>query len=372
MNTPRILVVTTEAPDVLSGGLGFFNKILWNELKKIHYPFRTLYLNTQGTPPSAMADYEVLVENKLPFDSSPESEAMSKAWTTRNLIQPILDEYKPDVISVHENWAVLPFFFELDKVQFTLHASYIGMQHYLARTQAGLQYYWEQRIALRQAKAVVMHSEWTQKMAKQYIAEDAPEPHVFPIGLDFSEYSQEKIHHPEGKIVVSFFGRFGDVVKNFKVFHKAISMLPAEVRQKIEPRIYGPDMLPNGLAQEGFHGLRFVQGEEKKQAFAQTDIVVMPSSHESFGIVGLEALLSNCALIATPNIGMDTYMPSECACEPTVQAIRDKLMEYIQNFEAIRQKQKDNYYRNSVMCTEFKAETMAAQYIEVWKKMIQD
>ena len=366
---PKVLVVTTEAPDVLSGGLGFFNNILWQELKRRNFSFRTLYLNNQGTQPSLLADYQVSVEAVLPFDSTIESEAMNKAWTTRNRIQPILDEYQPDIISVHENWSVLPFYFEIKKVQFTLHASYIGMEHYLVRSQAGLQYYWEQRIALRQAGAVVMHSDWTRRLAREYIASDGPPPSVFPIGLNPDDYPAQKQFHPEGKIVISFFGRFGDVVKNFKAFRRAILTLPPQLRDRVEARVYGPDRLPEGLAEQGFKGLSFVQGEAKKQAFAETDIVVMPSTHESFGIVGLEALLSNCALIATGGIGMDAYMPKECACAPNSVAIKDRLVHDIQNFDQIRQKQLMQYYRNSVLTPELHLSTMVDCYIKVWQDL---
>lgn len=54
---PRVLIVTTEAPDVLFSGLGFFNEIFWAELKRRRYPFKVLYLNNQKTRPSKMADY---------------------------------------------------------------------------------------------------------------------------------------------------------------------------------------------------------------------------------------------------------------------------------------------------------------------------
>ena len=369
MADPRVLIVTTEAPDILSGGLGFFNDCLWRELRRRGFAFRTLYLNNQKTQPSRLADYQVLVEEALPFDSTPESSAMNKAWTTRQRLQPILDDYAPEVISVHENWSVLPFYFELNKVQFTLHASYIGMEHYLVRTQPGLHYYWEQRIALRQTGAVVMHSDWTRRLAREHIANDGVVPHVFPIGLNFSDYPAQKKKHPEGKIVVSFFGRSGDAVKNFKAFRKAVLMLPAEHRARIEPRVYSPDALPEALSAEGFRGLTFVRGEAKEQAFAETDIVVMPSTHESFGIVGLEALLCNCALIATPGLGMDSYMPPECACEPNADAIKDRLMSHIANFSEITRKQLAGEYRSAVTRPELDVKNMADNYIQVWQEL---
>ena len=369
MKTPRVLIVTSEAPDCSPGGLGFFNQILWQELKRQNFTFRTLYIYSKATPPSRLTDYQVSAEGALPFDSTLESQVMNQFWTIRNCIQPILDEYQPDIISVHESRSVLPFYFELKKVQFSLHFGYIGMEHYLTRTQAGLQYYWEQRIALRQAGAVVMHSEWTDRMVQKYVASDRVKPYIFPIGLDQNEYPERKQFHSEGKIVISFFGRFNDTIKNFDVLRQAILMLSPEFRARIEPRIYGPGQLPEEWETEGFKGFGYVQGEAKKQAFAQTDIVVMPSTHETFGIVGLEALLSNCALIATAGLGMDFYMPKDCSCAPNSVAIRDRLIHYIQHFDEIRQKQLTQYYRRLVSQPEFTVSCMTVNYINVWETL---
>ena len=369
MSSCRVLIVTTEAPDLTFSGLAFFNKIFWQELKSRHYDFRTLYLNNQNKPHSKIADYEISLEGALPFDSTPESDALNKAWTVRSRIQPLLDEYKPDIISAHENWAALPFFFEMDKVQFTMHASYIGMKHYLARTQKGLQHYWEQRIAVKEAKAVILHSHWARKMVQDYVTADPFAEHIFPIGLKFSDYPSRKIPHPEGKLVVSFFGRLNDSSKNFLIFQKAVMMLPPDLRSRIEPRIYGPGPFASELLSAGFKGLNYVQGQAKYRAFAETDIVVMPSELESFGIVGLEALLSNCTLIATPGLGMDMYMPQECGCAPQPEMIRNRILDYIRNIDELRNKQDSQFYRKSVLKPEFSVEQMTDHYIRIWEAM---
>lgn len=365
---PRVLVVTTEAPDVSFSGLAFFNQHFWEELKRLNYPFKVLYLNNQKTRPSQLADYEIQIKPELPFDTSLESMSLNVAWSTSKKIQPILNEFQPDIISVHENTALLPFYFELDKVQFTMHSSYIGMQHYLSRTQRGMQHYWEQRIAVRQSGSVVLHSHWALRSIVQHISTDIVIPDIFPIGVNFADYPTKKIPHPDGKVVISFFGRFTDIVKNFQIFRDAINNLPVEYRNRVEARVYGPEKIPAYMEQEGFKGLTFVQGDEKKRAFAETDIVVFPSIQESYGIVGLEALLSNCALIATPGLGMDSYIQPEYACEPTVAAIQSRIISYLTNIEQLRKDQRNQVFRNSVNRPEFTLGKMTESYIETWKK----
>lgn len=366
---PRVLIVTTEAPDVLFSGLGFFNQQFWEELTRLRYPFKVLYLNNQKTRPSKLADYEITVEPALPFDSSLESLSLNVAWSTAQKIQPILNEFKPDIISIHENSPLLPFYFELPKVQFTLHSSYIGMQHYLTRTQKGMQHYWEQRIAVRQSGAVILHSNWAYRSIIDHVSADIVPPDIFPIGVDFANYPVKKSRHPQDKIVISFFGRFTDIVKNFQVFRESINTLPEEYRKRVEARVYGPEKIPAYLEKEGFKGLTYVQGEEKKRALAETDIVVFPSIQESFGIVGLEALLSNCALIATPGLGMDAYMLPDYACEPTVDAIQKRIVAYLSDTQQLRLDQENQVFRKSVDHPEFTLRKMTESYINSWRKL---
>ena len=197
--TSRVLIVTTEPPDIASGGLAFFHGLLWAELTRRNYPFKTVYLNRNGSPDSKMADFNVRVTADLPFDVIPEVTTMNLAWSTREKLQPILDGYQPDVISAHEPSSLMPFYFELNKLQFTLHASHIGMDHEALRTPHGLQGYREQRLAVQQSAALVLHSAWAQNTVKQQLTEFAAPTHVFPIGLNFDDYPSAKMRQSAGQ-----------------------------------------------------------------------------------------------------------------------------------------------------------------------------
>jgi glycosyltransferase involved in cell wall biosynthesis len=105
------------------------------------------------------------------------------------------------------------------------------------------------------------------------------------------------------------------------------------------------------------------------RAYAETDVVVMPSTLESFGIVGLEALMCNCALVAREGLGMDSYMPKSLATSNTTEGIIAVLKYYIDNRGELSNKQSENYFRNLVDKAEFDSETMALNYINVWEKM---
>ena len=57
-------------------------------------------------------------------------------------------------------------------------------------------------------------------------------------------------------------------------------------KNQIEARLYSPTKADSSIERYGIKVMPFVQGEKKKIAYAETDIVVMPSIRESFGIVG--------------------------------------------------------------------------------------
>src|SRR5699024_2595672 len=64
------------------------------------------------------------------------------------------------------------------------------------------------------------------------------------------------------------------------------------------------------------------------------DIFVMPSSHETFGLVYVEAMLQGLPILYTANEGIDGFYPEsigEKRQTPTVQEIGEKLSVMIEN-----------------------------------------
>ena len=142
------------------------------------------------------------------------------------------------------------------------------------------------------------------------------------------------------------------------------------MRSRLDVRLYGAGELPVHLQNSGLQILGYATGQAKRDALAQTDIVMMPSTKESFGIIGLEALLSNSHLVATPGLGMDAYLPSECACAPDAASIAAHMTQCVVNIDSIRGKQNAGYYRKLVEKPEFSIERMADNYIAVWQGMV--
>lgn len=342
----RVLIVTTEAPDAILGGLGVFHRLLWKELRKAGVNFRTVYLYTKE--PSQACDYNVPWRYDLPFDFGPDAKSLATAWTVRNLLAPILREYKPTVISCHEQWTFLPFFFEAERVQFTLHSSYIGMEAPEKRGYDQLHQTWLQKTAIEKSAVTVVHSSWAAEMIAKHVTSKSVR--MFPIGIDQEEFSGEKDYQP--KPVVAFFGRHTDPAKGFDVFRQAAKQHPT-----LDFRFYSP-IPAEGEDKQWACG--FVDGEAKRKAFAQADVVLMPSVRESFGLVGLEAKMSNCILVADTNLGMGEYHDG-----PRVDEL-ERVLDVIENeTEAFR----ELGMLQGFSVRHFTAERMAGEYIKIWGKM---
>ena len=286
----KCLLVTSEVPDVMVGGLGEFIRILYSQLKVVGYPVKLVYLNINNTTASRFADYNVRVGERLPVDSLDGSKFLSVAWGLRHEMDNILKEEQPDVISTHDAVSMLPFYYEREKVQFTLHSSHIGFQHERLRDKNGLLNFEGQKVALQSASSVVFHSQWAAQTASKEVTEHiSGRKFIFPVGINSAEYPTEKAERD--KIVISFFGRHFDFSKNFPALYSAGMSLSEDEKKRVKFRLYGApyDIVEPQIRSEGlFRLMGFVSGEEKRQAFAETDIVVMPSLFENFGLVGLE------------------------------------------------------------------------------------
>jgi glycosyltransferase involved in cell wall biosynthesis len=75
-----------------------------------------------------------------------------------------------------------------------------------------------------------------------------------------------------------------------------------------------------------FH-LGYLRGEAKKSLLQSADAVIMPSIHEPFGIVGLEALASKSVLISSFADGISDYLPADVGinCGKTKEDIENAL-----------------------------------------------
>lgn len=104
------------------------------------------------------------------------------------------------------------------------------------------------------------------------------------------------------------------------------------------------DMLP-GLVErmaylrmaDRFHFTGFLQGKRREEMFCMSDLFVMPSLSEPFGITPLEAMKYGVPVIVSKESGVAEILPHAVKVEPgNVEALAGKMMELLKNPELLR------------------------------------
>lgn len=90
-------------------------------------------------------------------------------------------------------------------------------------------------------------------------------------------------------------------------------------------------MLKACLEKDNFHYVGAKYGQEKIDWLMAADAVIVPSTHEPFGIVGLEGLASRSIVLSSFVNGMGDYLTEECAinCGTTTESISKAIDRFV-------------------------------------------
>lgn len=79
------------------------------------------------------------------------------------------------------------------------------------------------------------------------------------------------------------------------------------------------------------HYLGFLRGEEKKSVMQSADAIIIPSIHEPFGIVGLEAMAAGSLIISSFVDGISEYLTDDIGLRisPTSESISSVLQDFV-------------------------------------------
>lgn len=165
---------------------------------------------------------------------------------------------------------------------------------------------------LKNANGIYCVSEYAQEFIKKTFHNDATIVHNCV--EDFSD-SSCKQYFKDNKLNLLCLGTF-EYRKGFDTIIDAIFSLPAEMRKNIKLKIAGE--LREGKGYKDYYRpllekikqcpeieyIGVIKGvEEKKQAYLNADVVVVPSRDESCSLVALEGIMMSCPIIVTENVG---------------------------------------------------------------------
>lgn len=311
----KVLFVTSEHPANQFGGLGSFTRDYVKELKKIADVVAVyLHYYTERPPePGGVIDYVLVPEKKFPSGSI-EGNILETAASFQDSLEQIISVFKPDVIHCNDRQTYLPFRFKKNVV-YSSHLMYtdlIGMKN------LNDIYFSEQKIeklALENSSAVVAYSDFSAKrILKNSRAENI---FVLPLGINtelVSRFTGNKKNLNQGALkkeglTIGYFGRLENVQKGFLKFIGAVNILGKKfkIENKLKFVIFGRGEIPSGVDISLIDKTGYLNQEDLYKEMAETDIMVMPSNYEPFGLAGIEAMAFGALLLCTKGLGMDSY-----------------------------------------------------------------
>ena len=335
----KILLVTNEDPGSPVGGLSTFILGLKSGLLNLGLEVRILLIrydnsSAQKTPASDQVDYDVWGGHRF-LSSTIDGQILEAAHSVLIKALPILNEWKPDIIHCNDRQTYMPFR-GLANVVFSLHLCMGDLEGMKSMTDGWFSEFKIDRYALTEAPLSVVYSRFMRQRVWNHIAPDS-KPALAPLGFSGAKLQKRA---KNGQIVVSYFGRFNQTQKGLKDFLDAVHLLPEDFlkEHRVTFRVHGPGALPADWPCTRLEYTRHVKGKEKHEAYMRSDIVVMPSRYEPFGLVGLEALAAGCLLLAPEGLGMDEYFEpgvNGLSIMNTPGDIAKTLIEVIQNWNKL-------------------------------------
>ena len=240
-----------------------------------------------------------------------EARILENAASFRAQLDPIIQQFRPDIIHCNDRQTYLPFRFNTN-VFYSSHLLYCDMLSMQALDDVYFQELKIERCALSRSAVVAVYSSFAAKRVNQLLPHTCS-PIILPLGFDSTRFISRK---EPGKLRIAFFGRFENVQKGVVHFINAVNIVGSSffTSHNVELSLYGKGEFGPEINVTLFKNISFLQGDDLIRAYAETDIVVMPSRYEPFGLVGLEAMASGCLLLVTAGQGMDEYATGGKTC----------------------------------------------------------
>jgi len=200
---------------------------------------------------------------------------------------------------------------------------------------------------------------------------------VIPNGIDLSKWvaSEKEVKLPgTGKYKVIYIGRFTEM-------KSVIPLLEAEIPEEVDLIFVGDykggdiqsiNKLKDRVAEKkNVYYIGAAYEQDKIDILCAADAVIMPSSHEPFGIVGLEAMASKSIMISSRIDGLGDFLNdfNSIYCGSTKQSISDAFRHFVN----LSDEDKQTLIANGIKtCEKYNWDIIADQYLNVYKNVIEE
>lgn len=170
---------------------------------------------------------------------------------------------------------------------------------------------------MMEADKIVAVSDYTKRLIVNKYGIDTDKIEVVHNGVDPNPefHSQSLDHFLANRPVVVFVGRL-TIQKGPEYFLSVAKRVLQQHKNAVFVLAGHGDMYESLLVSSAFQGLSssvlfagFLRGKEKQMLYQRSDVFVMPSVSEPFGIVALEAALAKTPVIASKNSGVVEVLP---------------------------------------------------------------
>jgi len=194
---------------------------------------------------------------------------------------------------------------------------------------------------------------------------------VIPNGVDTAKFKKtENFKFPgERPKKAIYIGRFSEM-------KGLTSLLKAKIPKDFDLIFIGkPEGGDNTIIQEmvkkNVYMVPFLSGQDKVNALMSADVIVMPSLHEPFGIVALEALAAKTILMSSQVGGLSDFLTDENSinCGTTPQSIENAF--YKLNSMSDKDKKK-MVLKGLETCKEYTWDRAAKSTMKVYKSLVKN
>lgn len=227
-----------------------------------------------------------------------------------------------------------------------------------------------EHLGLKTADKIVHVSHGYANYFKQYAKKEV----ILPNGIDLTKWEPTvKVKLPgKGKYKIVYIGRFTEM-------KSTIPLLEAEIPEEIDLIFVGDykggdrqsiERLQKRVAEgKNVYHIGPAYEQDKVNILAAADAVVMPSKHEPFGIVGLEALASKSVILSSRADGLADFLNdfNSVYCGYTKETISQAFKDFLN----LTQEEKNELIANGIKtCKKYNWDNIADSYIEEYKKLI--
>lgn len=210
--------------------------------------------------------------------------------------------------------------------------------------------------------------------ASNYFKQFSNKEIIIPNGIDINSWNPTKkfIFPGTGKYKIVYIGRFTEM-------KSVIPLLESNIPDEIDLIFIGA--YKGGDAQsiikleekvserKNIYHIGPLYEQDKIDALCSADAIIMPSKHEPFGIVGLEALASRCVMMSSRIDGLGDFLNdfNSLYCGYTKESISQSFIDFL----SLSEFDKNELIKNGIKtCEKYTWDSAADKYLEVYQNIL--